>query len=36
LRNTPEVIEIRGGMIQNPDILSLQHRTPHYPQRRLG
>jgi len=29
-------IEIRGGTIQNPDILSFQHRTPDYPHRRLG
>ena len=24
-------IEIRGGVIQNPRILSFQHRSPHYP-----
>ena len=28
-------IEIRGGVIQNPDILSFQHRSPQYPHRRL-
>jgi alanine dehydrogenase len=29
-------IEIRAGMIQNPDILSFQHRAPQYPHPRLG
>ena len=29
-------IEIRGGIIQNPDILSFQHRTTQYPHPRLG
>ena len=29
-------IEIRDGTIQNPDILSFQHRTPDYPHQRLG
>ena len=29
-------IEIRGGVIQNPDILSFQHRAPQYPHPRLG
>jgi alanine dehydrogenase len=29
-------IEIRDGIIQNPDILSFQHRTPDYPHQRLG
>jgi len=29
-------IEIRDGIIQNPSILSFQHRTPDYPHRRLG
>jgi alanine dehydrogenase len=28
-------IEIRDGVIQNPDILSFQHRAPHYPHPRL-
>jgi hypothetical protein len=28
-------IEIRGGVIQNPDILSFQHRAPQYPHLRL-
>jgi alanine dehydrogenase len=28
-------IEIRRGVIQNPDILSFQHRAPQYPHRRL-
>jgi alanine dehydrogenase len=28
-------IEIRGGVIQNPDILSFQHRAPRYPHPRL-
>jgi alanine dehydrogenase len=28
-------IEIRGGIIQNPDILSFQHRAPEYPHPRL-
>jgi alanine dehydrogenase len=28
-------LEIRGGMIQNQDILSFQHRSPHYPHARL-
>jgi alanine dehydrogenase len=28
-------IEIRGGVIQNPDILSFQRRTPQYPHPRL-
>jgi alanine dehydrogenase len=28
-------IEIRGGIIQNPDILSFQHRAPQYPHPRL-
>lgn len=28
-------IEIRGGVIQNPDILSFQHRAPQYPHPRL-
>jgi alanine dehydrogenase len=28
-------LEIRGGIIQNPDILSFQHRSPHYPHTRL-
>ena len=27
-------IEIRGGVIQNPDILSFQHRSPGYPHSR--
>jgi alanine dehydrogenase len=29
-------IEIRDGIIQNPDILSFQHREPKYPHPRLG
>ena len=29
-------IEIRDGTIQNPDILSFQHRAPQYPHPRLG
>jgi len=29
-------IEIRDGIIQNPSILSFQHRTPDYPHQRLG
>src|ERR1700745_1464200 len=29
-------IEIRDGNIQNPDILSFQHRAPQYPHQRLG
>jgi alanine dehydrogenase len=29
-------IEIRDGIIQNPAILSFQHRAPHYPHSRLG
>jgi len=29
-------IEIRDGTIQNPDILSFQHRAPQYPHLRLG
>jgi alanine dehydrogenase len=29
-------IEIRDGIIQNPAILSFQHRAPHYPHARLG
>ena len=29
-------IEIRGGVIQNPAILSFQHRAPDYPHPRLG
>jgi len=29
-------IEIRGGIIQNPEILSFQHRASHYPHQRLG
>jgi alanine dehydrogenase len=29
-------IEIRGGTIQNPDILSFQHRAPQYPHLQLG
>ena len=29
-------LEIRGGMIQNQDILSFQHRSPQYPYTRLG
>ena len=29
-------IEIRDGIIQNPSILSFQHRTPDYPHKRLG
>jgi alanine dehydrogenase len=28
-------LEIRGGVIQNPAILSFQHRSPHYPHTRL-
>jgi alanine dehydrogenase len=28
-------IEIRGGVIQNPDILAFQHRSPQYPHPRL-
>jgi alanine dehydrogenase len=28
-------LEIRGGIIQNPDILSFQHRSPQYPHARL-
>jgi alanine dehydrogenase len=28
-------LEIRGGIIQNPDILSFQHRSPRYPHTRL-
>jgi alanine dehydrogenase len=28
-------LEIRGGIIQNPDILSFQHRSPHYPHTQL-
>ena len=28
-------IEIRGGIIQNPEILSFQHRAPQYPHPRL-
>jgi len=28
-------LEIRGGIIQNPDILSFQHRSPQYPHTRL-
>lgn len=28
-------IEIRDGIIQNPDILAFQHRAPQYPHRRL-
>jgi alanine dehydrogenase len=28
-------IEIRGGTIQNPAILSFQHRAPQYPHPRL-
>jgi alanine dehydrogenase len=28
-------LEIRSGIIQNPDILSFQHRSPHYPHTRL-
>jgi alanine dehydrogenase len=28
-------LEIRGGIIQNPGILSFQHRSPHYPHTRL-
>ena len=31
----PRAIEIRDGMIQNPDILSFQHRAPEYPYPRL-
>jgi alanine dehydrogenase len=29
-------IEIRGGLIQNPEILAFQHRAPDYPHQRLG
>jgi alanine dehydrogenase len=29
-------IEIRGGVIQNPGILSFQHRSPDYPHQRSG
>jgi hypothetical protein len=29
-------IEIRDGIIQNPDILSFQHRAPQYPHPRLS
>jgi alanine dehydrogenase len=29
-------IEIRDGVIQNPDILSFQHRSPHYPHPRAA
>ncbi len=29
-------IEIRDGIIQNPAILTFQHRAPHYPHSRLG
>jgi alanine dehydrogenase len=29
-------IEIRDGLIRNPDILSFQHRAAQYPHRRLG
>jgi alanine dehydrogenase len=28
-------IEIRGGIIQNPDILTFQHRQPQYPHQRV-
>jgi hypothetical protein len=28
-------LEIRGGVIQNPAILSFQHRSPNYPHARL-
>jgi len=28
-------IEIRDGVIQNPDVLSFQHRAPQYPHPRL-
>jgi len=28
-------LEIRGGIIQNPDILSFQHRSPRYPHTRF-
>lgn len=28
-------VEIRDGVIQNPDILSFQHRAPHFPHPRL-
>jgi alanine dehydrogenase len=28
-------LEIRDGIIQNPGILSFQHRSPHYPHDRL-
>jgi hypothetical protein len=29
-------IELRDGTIQNPDILSFQHRAPQYPHPPLG
>jgi hypothetical protein len=29
-------IEIRDGLIRNPDILSFQHRAARYPHSRLG
>ena len=28
-------IEIRDGIVRNPDILSFQHRAPEYPYRQL-
>jgi len=35
-RTIGRAIEIRDGVIQNPAILSFQHRAPHYPHPRLG
>jgi alanine dehydrogenase len=35
-RTIQRAIEIRDGVIQNPAILSFQHRAPHYPHPRLG
>jgi hypothetical protein len=29
-------IEIRDGVVQNPAILSFQHRSPHYPHHACG
>jgi alanine dehydrogenase len=32
-RTIRRAIEIRDGVVQNPDVLSFQHRSPHYPHR---
>lgn len=30
-RTISRAIEVRAGVVQNPDVLSFQHRAPHYP-----